>query len=162
MHDVVSRDILRYDDVESGHFIFSDRSYKVEVRREKNEYRLVSVARHGANVATVDLDTGKMKFRISDRVDRQIANTVLAYMGVALYVVQRVPLPDESFFNVGPFLEHRLEEGEHVVSRQVGKLIVRGNGKVCYVRSDEGAIPRYEMIHVEHTIPSVEEETVCI
>lgn len=149
MHDVVSRNILQYEGAPTGRYIHHGRTYIIEVAIDEGAFRAITVARHGANVVSVDLDSEKMKFRINDRVDRQIANTVFSLMGVALYVIQRAPLPDVTFMNVGPFLERHLQAGEHVISKQIEKLILRGDSGTRYIRSDEGVIPRYEMIHVE-------------
>lgn len=145
MHDGVEKLLHKKDGAEDGCYILTSGPYRAEVCREGGRTVAVAVARHGAIVAKVDHVTGKMKFRVRDRVDRQIANTVLAHMEVALHVLQRVPLPDESFFNVGPFLERR-HPGAHVVSRRPGTLFVRGEDGTAAVVCEDGEIPRFSLL----------------
>lgn len=145
MHDGVGKLIRKHDESPDGCYIVTSGPYRAEVCREGGETVAVAVARHGAVVAKVDRATGKMKFHVRDRVDRQIANTVLAHMEVALHVLQRVPLPDESFFNVGPFLERR-RPGSEVVSRRPGMLFVRGEMGTSTVVCEDGSIPRFVLV----------------
>lgn len=145
MHDGVERLLRKHDGSPDGCYVMTSGPYRAEVCREDGHTVAVAVARHGAIVAKVDRVTGTMKFRVRDRVDRQIANTVLAHMEVALHVLQRVPLPDESFFNVGPFLE-RHSPGAEVVSRRPGALYVRGEAGTSAVVCEDGPVPRFVLV----------------
>lgn len=150
MHDVVSRCLDMLAKRGEGTFIKRESPYTVEVRVGSDKgIRMINVARQGGNIVSIDLDTQKMKFRINDRVDRQVTNTVLARMHIALYVMQRVPVMDETFINVGPFLDTHLDEFEHVISRRVNHLLLSGGKCNRYVTITDEAIPRYRLIHVK-------------
>lgn len=150
MHDVVSRCLDTLQKKGVGTFIKRDSPYTVEARVGKDgDFRSVSVARQGGNIVTIDLDTQKMKVRINDRVDRQVTNTVLARMHIALYVMQRVPLEDETFLNVAPFLEETLDKDEHVLSKRLGHLVLKGATSLRYITATDDLIPRYQVIHVK-------------
>ena len=150
MHDVVSRCLDMISRRGEGTFVKRDSPYTVEVRIGQDlDFRMVNVARQGGNIVSIDLDTGKMKFRINDRVDRQVTNTVLARMHVALYVMQRVPIADETFLNVGPFLDAHIDPYEQVISKRLGHLVLKGAESSRYIVASEEKIPRYQMIHVK-------------
>lgn len=149
MHNVIGRCLDRLKKRGTGYFITKDHPYTVEARLDDTgHFRSIRVAKRGGEIVSVDLDTERLKCRVNDRVDRQVVNTVLSQLYIALYVSHRVPLTDDTFMNITPFLEAHLDDGETIVSKQLGKLFLKGGARPRYIMSSSGKIPRYQLINV--------------